>query len=321
MIRRVELKNFQSHKDTALDFSPGVNVILGPSDSGKSSILRAVYWCLMGKPSGTGFIRKGEKKTSVSVFMDAGYVKRERGMSGSPECEIEVAGSEKRVYKAMGTNVPEEIRSVFGIDAGINFQFQLDQHFLILQSPGEVARQINAITKLDMLDSVLSGLKRDLLLGKRELVDVVGELNSLRTIVSRNSELLEEIDRELSSLDKLCQRESHIGYVRKSVRDLLQGFEAYVYQVEMLEQVQEASDILRQIDEGIKSLTELEEGISDVSDLISSIEEVLESLDDVHSEMKSVSSEIVSLKRKLRNCPVCGSKLTNEQRERILSVL
>ena len=42
MIKSVGIVNFQSHEETAIEFSPGLNVIAGGSDAGKSSILRAI---------------------------------------------------------------------------------------------------------------------------------------------------------------------------------------------------------------------------------------------------------------------------------------
>ena len=46
MIKSVEFQNFQSHKKTILEFVPGVNIIVGLSDAGKSAVMRAIKWCL-----------------------------------------------------------------------------------------------------------------------------------------------------------------------------------------------------------------------------------------------------------------------------------
>ena len=37
MISSVHIKNFQKHKDLSLEFTPGINVITGKSDAGKSA--------------------------------------------------------------------------------------------------------------------------------------------------------------------------------------------------------------------------------------------------------------------------------------------
>ena len=42
MIKKLHLKNCQSHKDSLLEFSPRLNVFVGDTDSGKSAIIRGL---------------------------------------------------------------------------------------------------------------------------------------------------------------------------------------------------------------------------------------------------------------------------------------
>lgn len=43
MIESLRLQNFRSYKDAQFDFSPGVNVVVGPNGSGKTNLLEALY--------------------------------------------------------------------------------------------------------------------------------------------------------------------------------------------------------------------------------------------------------------------------------------
>jgi DNA repair protein SbcC/Rad50 len=43
-INKVRIENFQSHEDTLMEFHKGLNVITGPSDHGKSAVMRAIKW-------------------------------------------------------------------------------------------------------------------------------------------------------------------------------------------------------------------------------------------------------------------------------------
>ena len=52
MIRKLNIQNIQSHKNTELEFSPGINAIVGSSNNGKSAILRALYWVRYNRPLG-----------------------------------------------------------------------------------------------------------------------------------------------------------------------------------------------------------------------------------------------------------------------------
>ena len=79
MIKKLHIRNFQSHKDSRLIFSDGVNVIVGNSDSGKSAILRALNWVITNRPSGDSYISNWGGPTYVIVETEEGTVIRERG--------------------------------------------------------------------------------------------------------------------------------------------------------------------------------------------------------------------------------------------------
>lgn len=69
-IKKVIIENFQSHKYTELDFDEHLNVIVGPSDQGKSAIIRGIKWALFNEPSGNFFIREGENDCSVTIVFN-----------------------------------------------------------------------------------------------------------------------------------------------------------------------------------------------------------------------------------------------------------
>lgn len=45
-ITNLLIENFQSHSRSEFDFGKGLTVIIGPSDNGKSAVLRAMRWAL-----------------------------------------------------------------------------------------------------------------------------------------------------------------------------------------------------------------------------------------------------------------------------------
>ena len=81
MIVSVDIVNFQSHPNTHIDFTEGLNVLVGSSRSGKSAIRRAIMWVITNRPSGLGVIswwnKKGDKlvsETKVTITLDNGTV-------------------------------------------------------------------------------------------------------------------------------------------------------------------------------------------------------------------------------------------------------
>ena len=83
-IEKVEIHNFQSHTDTVIKFAPLLTTIVGPSDSGKSSIIRAIRWALFNEPAGTQYMRVGTADTYVRlVFSDQSSLLRARDKSSN----------------------------------------------------------------------------------------------------------------------------------------------------------------------------------------------------------------------------------------------
>jgi exonuclease SbcC len=73
-IKRLVIDNFQSHQHTEVEFGSGLNVVVGPSDFGKSALVRALRWVLYNEPRGANFIRAGAKVCKVKVEMDEGAI-------------------------------------------------------------------------------------------------------------------------------------------------------------------------------------------------------------------------------------------------------
>ena len=152
MIKSLELNNFQSHKNSTLEFDPGVNIIIGPSDSGKTAIIRALRWLVWNRPSGDAIRSTWGGETSASIQIDEQTIERIKDKVDEYKLgEIE--------FKAFGTNVPEEIIQALNLNE-INLQQQLDSPFLLSSSPGEVAKHFNKIAHLDQIDSGLTNVQK-----------------------------------------------------------------------------------------------------------------------------------------------------------------
>jgi len=147
MINQIKIKGFQSHKDTVLDLVSSVNIIIGPSDNGKSAIVRALDWVINNEPSGDSFRNKNSKTTSVILTLDDGTVV-ERLKTNTKNIyrinEVEYAG--------FGQTVPQEVKEALNL-SDINYQTQGEPHFLLVNSPGEVAKKLNEIVNLEQIDS------------------------------------------------------------------------------------------------------------------------------------------------------------------------
>src|SRR3989344_3611690 len=72
MIRKIKLQNWKSHAETEINFSDGINVIVGAMGAGKSSVLQAISFALFGTFSE---LKRKELKISDIVKRNAEFKK------------------------------------------------------------------------------------------------------------------------------------------------------------------------------------------------------------------------------------------------------
>jgi len=212
MIKLLELKNFQSHKASHLEFDPGVNVIIGPSDSGKTAIIRALRWLVWNRPSGDAFRSTWGGDTKASILIENCLIGRGKGKQ-------EEYFLEDTNFKAFGKEVPEEITKTLNLN-DVNLQSQLDSPFLLSNSPGEVAKHFNRVAHLDQIDEGLSKVQKwireidqDISSSEKQVIGFTEDLEKFEHLekFEVEVEVLEGMESELihqannkRALEKLC---------------------------------------------------------------------------------------------------------------------
>lgn len=313
MINSLYIKNFQSHKDSILEFSENVNVIIGESDSGKSSIIRAIIWLLTNRPKGSNFINDEENTVLVSLEMDNNILQRERTKDSTGSYKIG-----ENVYSTMGQDVPAEVTQFLNL-SDINVQSQLENHFLVLETPGKVAQYLNNITKLDKLTNAVDKLRSK----KREeqkildtnLQDVQKIENYLKsgiveTVVEVNKIYNEVLDKnERKTLQYL-----QIITVARIV-STLQEVEKQKVPVEKLKTLSECAN---EIGITINTYDILSDKMEAVKNVIKRLQEEVKRSDELSVAFISCNKDIQSIKTRLKDCPYCGQSLTSAAKERLL---
>jgi exonuclease SbcC len=230
MIQSVEIENVQSHKKTFLEFVPGVNIIVGLSDSGKSTILRALRYCIKNQPSGEDIRSWWGGDTSVSVNFDNGQISRVRksGFNGY------VLG--KSEFIALKSDVPDEVKAFVNM-TDTNLQQQLDASFLLSSTSGEVAKYFNKIANLDKIDTAtanvnswISKLSQDIKYKESDL-----EVNEKKL---QEFDFIEKLEIEVESLEILENRLTTKRKKHKELRSL------FVKSTEINEEIETYSSLL-----------------------------------------------------------------------------
>lgn len=157
-IKKLFIKNIKSHKNTTLEFSPGVNIIIGDTDAGKSAIIQSLGWLFFNRPVGDKIRSKWGGDSVVTVHFEDGIVKRRKTNTSNQYFLIK--NQKKQKFEAVRSTIPEEIVDFVNIN-GINYQAQLDKHFLLSSTSGEVSKFFNKIANLDSINTSLANIKSD----------------------------------------------------------------------------------------------------------------------------------------------------------------
>lgn len=164
MLERLLIQNYQAHGRLRVDFAPGITTIIGPSDVGKSSIIRALRWVCTNAPGGDAFIRHGGKGATVKLMVDGHTITRRRTPGGDTNEYL----LDDKLFKAFGRKVPDEILALLNI-GGVCWQGQHDAPYWFSATPGEVSRALNSIVNLGIIDDTLAAVAKAVHRGRTKL--------------------------------------------------------------------------------------------------------------------------------------------------------
>ena len=219
MLTKLSLKNFQCHNKLLLDLGPGLTTVVGPSDTGKSSVLRALRWLATNRPRGTSIQRHGSNDTSVKVLVDNTPVGRCRSKQDNSY------RMRDQKFEAMGSDVPEEVSWLLNLGPE-NWQGQHDPPFWLSLTAGELAKQLNQVMDLEAMDRAISDLatrhrkKKSELDVVREREDEANRLRSKLDYVPVMERSLRELEDTTIELDKRRTRIDGLGSITDEMKRL-----------------------------------------------------------------------------------------------------
>ena len=341
-IEYIEILNFQSHANTKLDFDEGVNVIIGPSDSGKTAVIRALKWIFFNEPSGTDIIKKGEDSAKVTLKLNTGF-KIIRGRSKSKNYyEIISPENETQRFEGFGVNVPQEIINLTGInkiDLGnmkksLNIAEQLESPFLITDSPSIKANALGKLAGVDIIDKALGNLSKDMYEINSARKSIENEIRDQKDIlknfeylkddkikIERLEYLFNQVDEyktKLNTLNDLEKKYSNnlektnqtIEYLEKfkNLDELFLIYEKMAYKVNNLKLYSNLNNKLLYTDSKIKELEILlrkidTDKISNIYSNLLEINKTLEKYKYVYKNFVNINKQINQVEKTLKKYP------------------
>lgn len=199
-IDSIEIKNFQSHKNTIINFTDGLNAIIGASDVGKTAIIRALRWVLYNEPKGSDFITHQESEAVVKLNLNTGYsIERKRTKSSSGYYRIykdnvlvnEFTGfGHQSLSDIINAHQMPKIHLTKDIDVSLNISQQLDGPFLLDESVYTKAYIIGHLTGAHLIDESIRMVSKDILSNQKES----------KLIAKQQEKLKERIDNDFDDI-------------------------------------------------------------------------------------------------------------------------
>ena len=322
MIQRIELTGFQSHQHTVLEMVPGLNVLVGETNSGKTAVLRAIEWVVRNrplKPQNELLSRKSDECV-VEITTSRGSVRREWSKKFNGYVLTDTQGK-KATYRDLRGDVPPEVRMI--LDLGdINIQDQWSPVFLFDLSPGQVSRYVSDLLGFDPLDQAVSRAKTWAQERARDAVRMDAELKEARAELERFS----YVDALLPRMARVEAKEQRIARLVEELRELRRA--AYEVAARRLEverlKVQQPTVDLDSLQDKIHRIEQLEERRDELlaaADCVRSargdVETRREEFAAAERELDAARTAQVDALIDLRVCPTCGADV---DRERVVNV-
>ncbi|MGE5329978.1 MAG: AAA family ATPase [Deltaproteobacteria bacterium] len=315
-ITNVVIENFQSHEKSKLEFINGLNVIVGPSDQGKSAVIRAIKWVLFNEPRGNEFIRNGANFARVDLEFNNGYrIIRERSSSKNRYTIIDIKG-ETKVFEGFGNEVPEEVKAVHGIykvlidsDSSVclNIGEQLEAPFLVSETGSTKAKAIGRLTGVHVLDNAMRECASDIKRESQLLVKYKKEKN----------ELLEKLD-SFKDLDQIEKKINKCEVILKRINGLnekLDKIEKYKLEYEKInDEINELNKIIK----GLENVNRVEKVVNLLLNkigIMAKLEVLNKKYLDISDEIK-ITESILSKARNIKTANELFEKVIQLQRRK-----
>lgn len=335
-IEKITIENFQSHKDTQIIFSDGLNVIIGASDHGKSAIIRAIKWVLYNEPRGNDYIRQGANYAKVTLKMSNGYtITRERTPSKN---RYILTDKEKNssIFEGFGSEVPYEVVSAHGIPkiildmdkkSCINISEQLEGPFLISESGSLRAKAIGRIAGLHILDKSIKDSATDLRRQNQTKDRLNNELEDIKNKLLDFKDLDMLGKRLEQSKNIIVKLENFINKIRKleskklQLKDIGERCLKANKTLLNLDKINEGEIVLKTIELGITKLNRLiniQKRFRNTSESIVKEKEILNKTKDVYY-IEEVVKDIDNGSENIKRLKVYQAKY-NEFEKKILDI-
>lgn len=327
IIKNIKMEGFQSHLDSDFTLSDLLTVITGPTDAGKTAIIRALKWLAFNEPRGNDFVnaKAGAARVTLNLANGITITKERKGnqttythsLIKEPFVQAEPP---REVSEALGLE-----KIAFGEDQEqiLNIAFQLDPPFLI-SAPGSVgAKALGKIAGTEVVDGASKAVAKDIYAARQEKQQAEREIakldNALKQFVGLDSlkaqlnlceRLIESIDMGISKQEKLTDLKARFDCC-------CQELDECIKKLDKLAVVPDLALDLENIQAAMERYARIETLYSRLNNCIACVIALAKKLDDlqVTAKVKAFLGEVESKVQKLDSLSELADKLAQVEAE------
>jgi DNA repair exonuclease SbcCD ATPase subunit len=251
ILRRLRLRRFLGFADRTFDFAPGINVVAGPNESGKSSLRTAIRAALYGNPSSTSaqidsyrtWGAEHQPALDLEFEIDGSRYRLSKDFQGR-KVFFSGAGETLDQHKRINERIAEFLglssREVFQITAEVA-QAELERVQLTSVSK-ELSRVLGGGADVDDAIKLLAAHVRAMEKGQKTLVREPGELKAQE---DRVKALTAQHERVLAEIAQIERKQHELADLQQPLAELESALTA---KQKLLKINLETQDFSRQID-------------------------------------------------------------------------
>lgn len=284
---KVSIKDFQIIKNAELEFVPGLTVIQGESNNGKSAIFRAIKSCIYNEP-GNNHVRNGCKNYMVGIQYNGHTIILQKG-----ENSLYVIDGQQ--YNKIGKTQVPYVAELLGINAlsindtteKINFWDQMEKPFLLDRNSSELFKFIVDSGKDDNLNNTLRSMVSDKNKLNVEKNLKEGAINQLKKQIDDSEILLAGFEDKI----KLCEGIIEFGPLVSNLQTI----------TNTINNINNNNNIITTTTNRINDITEKKKEIDDISSRLSYnisskgiLHDLLDKITTRHTELKTIDNILMN---------------------------
>jgi DNA repair exonuclease SbcCD ATPase subunit len=163
------IENFQSLESAVIELD-GFITIQGPSNRGKSSVIRALGVLLYNEWDAT-YLRENTKECKISLEISEGEISKLEIIKPKNTYNVYFRDGKVKEYPKIDRDIPEDVRKEFGLNLvktergdkfNLNIQYQLDSMFLVSDREPVITSFLNKIFKIEQYEKALKAINADM---------------------------------------------------------------------------------------------------------------------------------------------------------------